>query len=123
MNKFAIINHVLDEEAGVYRLQFAPIHTETLTEYRVSTEANDNDPLQVSVEEIPVEHETVGEEQTIVWAATDERWFDADGNRRPADEVAEEQRKEALRQMKKNARKRGFSDRNEVPMPGIGMRI
>lgn len=76
MNR-VVLEHVLDETAGVYRLTYA-------SEEWVEQLNDAGEPETVAVR---------GDPREVIFDAGDDRWF-ADGHRRPADAVAAEQRTE-----------------------------
>lgn len=108
-----VLDHHLDAEAGVYRLVFGtPVVTEiTNPDFDPEILGPDAPP--------PTIPNTVYEGiADVTWDADDPRWF-GDHGRRPAEEIAAEQRAE-LRAAFEDREERAAPSSSPDPMPGIG---
>ena len=114
-----VLEHVLDETASVYRITFG---TEVTYEVPAppdpEAESADDDEQGV---EIRTRYENV---ETVVFAADDERWLTDDGERRPLDEVAADQRaivREAFDERAREAEQRVLAEEAAThELPGVG---
>jgi hypothetical protein len=109
-----ILDHHLDAPAGVYRLIFGtPIVTDIPDPDFVFNE-EENGPQTPPMIQVT----TYSGVADVVWEANDERWFGEHG-RRPADEIAAEQRDE-LRAALEAREQQTDPPPPPEPMPGIG---
>jgi hypothetical protein len=104
-----VVSHEHHEDAGIYKVVFAERRTET---YLVGED-----------EEVS---ETFGPPHDVIFADSDVRWLDADGNRRSDEDIATEQLAEvraALESQTRSARREAQQDSSVRPMPTVGTRL
>lgn len=127
-----VLEHILDEDEGVYRITFAE-QTETTSTENVPLTDKDGNPVldedgNQKMESVERTQTFMEPAETIVFSADDERWFRQGGERRALSTVAEEQReivKNALAQRKRNATRAANEAEEQsagavTEMPGVG---
>jgi hypothetical protein len=107
MSDFVVIDHHLDETANVYRI------TVGIPTVERRPTAADPDEL----EDVVVDYSDVHD---YVFAAADERWLTASGDRRKAEHVAAEQRDEVASALRGRARRGPKDTPAPVALPGAG---